>query len=351
MNDIVMDNYVGRYIDSCKLPRYRGGSGYTVLLRLPAVTIHVPKNFNVMYEMTHRALEHLGILGKDDTWSFEFEPEYTGLVVYDKKGEETQWVKVDLKQEVLLLYTDRCGSMVRTSELPRYNNHAVMFNILELTPTEEVGVETNTIKKYTVSLKSGSRLTMELTDEMYKSFTGVGILADAKQLIVLDASEVESIKEVNPVTDHTMHTHVKSDGSKIKWLALEVTDSDYKDDPDHVRIGQSSHLRNASIIRPTSDPKQRHELLNRALDHLYLIDTPEVYIAYPHDGVREYDYKLFVDTKRECGVPLEMFVKEDDVIYMYRTIEGRLRLSTDGIPQNRFVVYNILELKEEDNEK
>jgi hypothetical protein len=197
-----------------------------------------------------------------------------------------------------------------------------MFNILELTPTEEVGVETNTIKKYTVSLKSGSRLTMELTDEMYKSFTGVGILADAKQLIVLDASEVESIKEVNPVTDHIIHAHV--------------------------RIGQSSHLRNASIIRPTSDPKQRHELLKRALDHLYLIDTPEVYIAYLHDGVREYDYKLFVDTKREYGVPLEMFVKEDDVIYMYRTIEGTLRLSTDGIPQNRFVVYNILELKEED---
>lgn len=348
MNDIVMDNYVGRYIGSYKPPRSRGCSGHTLLLRLPAVEIHVPKNFNVMYEMTHRALEHLGILGKDDTWGFEFEPEYTRLVVYDKKGEETRWVDVDLKQEVLLLYMDRHGSMIRASELPRYNKYEVMFNTLELKPTEEVGVETNTIKKYTVSLKSGSRLTMELTDEMYKSFTGVGILADAKRLTVLYASGVESIKEVEPVTDHTMHTHVKSDGSKIKWLALEVTDSDYKNDPDHVRIGQSSHLRNASIIRPTSDPKQRHELLSRALDHLYLIDTPEVYIAYPYDGVREYDYKLLVYTKRERSVPLEMFVKEDDVIYMYRTVEGHLRLSTDGIPQNRFVVYNILELKEED---
>ena len=165
---------------------------------------------------------------------------------------------------------------------------------------------------------------------------------------VIHRIPVESIKEVKPVTDYTMHTPVKSDGSKIKWLALEVADSDYKEDPERVRIDQSSHLRNAAIIRPTSNPKQRHELLNRALKHLYLIGTSEVYISYPHNGAREYDYKLLVDTKGEYGVPFEMFVKEDDVIYMYRTIEGGIRLSTDGIPQNRFVVYNILELKEED---
>lgn len=70
---------------------------------------------------------------------FEFEPEYTALVVYDKKGEETQWVKLDLKQESLLLYRDRYGSMVRTSELPSYDKYAVMFNILELIPTKSRG--------------------------------------------------------------------------------------------------------------------------------------------------------------------------------------------------------------------
>ena len=358
MHDIVTDNYVGRYNGLYKRSMCRGSFEYASPIKLQAVEIHIPKNFNVMYEMTHRALEYLGVLGKDDTWSFEFEPEYTALVVYDKKGEKTQWVELDLKQEALLLYRDRYGSMVRTSELPSYHSYAVMFNILELIPTKEVEVKPTSTKKYVVILKSGSRLTMELTDEMYKSFTGVGVLADAKLCIILDASEVESIKEVKPVTDYTMHTPVKSDGSKIKWLALEVADSDYKEDPERVRIDQSSHLRNAAIIRPTNNPKQRHELLNRAFNHLYLIDTPEVYISYPHNGAREYDYKLFVDmkydyklfvdTKGEYGVPLEMFVKEDDVIYMYRTIEGGIRLSTDGIPQNRFVVYNILELKEED---
>ena len=229
MNNIVTDNYVGRYLSSYKTPTCRGGFGYTSLLKLPAVKIHVPKNFNVMYEMTHRALEHLGVLGSGDTWGFEFEPEYTGLVVYDKKGEKTQWVKVDLKQEVLLLYTDRCGSMVRTSELPRYNKHAVDFNILELTPTEEVEVKEPPVKQYNVVLKSGSTLIMNLTDEMYKSFTGVGILADAKQLIVLDASEVESIKEVKPevkepvepATTYTETTPVKSD------LSFDGLDRDY----------------------------------------------------------------------------------------------------------------------------
>ncbi len=296
MYDIVTDNYVGRYNGLYKQSIFRGSFGYVCPLKLQAVKIHIPKIFNVMYEMTHRALEYLGVLGKDDAWNFEFEPEYTALVVYDKKGEKTQWVGLDLKQESLLLYMDRYGSMVWTSELPSYSNHAVMFNILELIPTEEV----------------------------------------------------ESIKEVKPVTDYTMRPPVKSDGSKIKWLALEVADSDYKEDPERVRIDQSSHLLNASIIRPTSNLKQRHELLNRALDHLYLIDTPEVYISYPHNGAREYDYKLFVVTKGEYGVPLELFVEEDDVIYMYRTIDGGIRLSTDGIPQNRFVVYNILELKEED---
>ena len=296
MHDIVTDNYVGRYKGLYNQSILRGCFEYVSPLKLQAVEIHIPKNFNVMYEMTHRALEYLGVLGKDDTWSFEFEPECTALVVYDKKGEKTQWVELDLKQEALLLYRDRYGCMVRTSELPSYDRYAVMFNILELIPTVEV----------------------------------------------------ESIKEVKPVTDYTMRPPVKSDGSKIKWLALEVADSDYKEDPERVRIDQSSHLRNASIIRPTSNPKQRHELLNRALDHLYLIDTPEVYISYPHNGAREYDYKLFVDTKEEYGVLLELFVKEDDVIYMYRTIDGGIRLSTDGIPQNRFVVYNILELKEED---
>lgn len=348
MLDIVTDNYVGRYKGLYNQPIFRGSFEYVCPLKLQAVEIHIPKNFNVMYEMTHRALEYLRVLGKDDTWNFEFEHEYMALVVYDKKGEESQWVKLDLKQETLLLYRDRYGYMVRTSELPRYDNYAVMFNILELIPTVEVEVKPTSTKKYVVTLKSGSRLTMELTDEMYKSCTRVGVLADAKRCIILDASEVESIKEVKPVTDYTMHTPVKSDGSKIKWLALEVADSDYKEDPERVRIDQSSHLRNASIIRPTSNPKQRHELLNRALGHLYPIDTPEVYISYPHNGAREYDYKLFVDTKGEYDVPLEIFVKEDDVIYMYRTIEGDIRLSTDGIPQNRFVVYNILELKEED---
>ena len=221
MNDIVNDNYVGRYRGSYKPARYRGAYEYRLLLKLPAVEIHTPKKFNTLFEMMHRALEHLGVLGSGDTWIFEFEPEYTGLVVYDKNGEQTQWVKVDLKQEVLLLYTDRHGFMVSTSELPRYTNHAVGFNILELTPTEEVGVETNTIKKYTVSLKSGSRLTMELTDEMYKSFTGVGIIADAKRPTVLDASGIESIREVEPATTCTETTPVKSD------LSFNGLDRDY----------------------------------------------------------------------------------------------------------------------------
>ena len=139
-----MHNYICRYRDVYEPSRGIRDTAYTIPLK--AVEIHIPKNFNVMYEVTHRALEYLGVLGRYDTWTFKFRPEHTTLVVYDKKGEKTQWVEFDLKQEVLLLYKDRYGSMVRTSELPRYGNCAVMFTILELIPTEEVIESVNEVE-------------------------------------------------------------------------------------------------------------------------------------------------------------------------------------------------------------
>ena len=137
MNDIVTDNYVGRYLGSYKPVPLKP-------LTLQAVEIHTPKKINTLFEMMHCALEHLGILGKDDTWSFEYEPEYTGIVVYDKKGKDVLSFGVNLNQPTIVLYRNRYGTVINGHNSPRYgdyDDYGVMFNILELTPTEEVEVK------------------------------------------------------------------------------------------------------------------------------------------------------------------------------------------------------------------
>ena len=82
MNDIVTDNYVGRYLGSYKPVPLKP-------LTLQAVEIHTPKKINTLFEMMHCALKHLGVLGSGGTWNFEFHGDNgTSVSVYDKKGKD-----------------------------------------------------------------------------------------------------------------------------------------------------------------------------------------------------------------------------------------------------------------------